>query len=144
MTERERLIELMNLARDEWPSLPLINGCKPDFVNFLADYLLANVVLCPPCKVGDTVYVISESRVKEAEIDEILRRRNDAKIFVAFECGEDDCASCPFNAWQRSCCGEWDCDNAYGSAELAEEEFGKTVFLTREEAEAALAERSKK
>lgn len=134
MNERERLIELLRV-----PIFPK-EGVDPAEV--VADYLLANGVIVPPCKVGDTVYVISESRVKEAEIDEILRRRNDAKIFVAFECGEDDCASCPFNAWQRSYCGEWDCDNAYGSAELAEEEFGKTVFLSREEAEKALAERS--
>ena len=55
---------------------------------------------------------------------------------------EEDCDSCPFNAWSQSYCGEWDCANAYGSAELAEEDFGKTVFLTKEEAEKALAERS--
>ena len=141
MTERERLIELLKKADNSAASRGITN--YEDAIADNADYLLANGVICPPCKVGDTVYVISESRVKEAEIDEILRCRYDRKIFVAFECGEDDCASCPFNAWQRSWCGEWDCDNAYGSAELAEEEFGKTVFLSRELAEKALAERSK-
>ena len=144
MNAKEKLAELIIQAIDTYATMPLVNGCRPELKYFLADHLLADGVLCPPCKVGDTVYVISESRVKEAEIDEILRSRNDAKIFVAFECGEDDCASCPFNAWQRSCCGEWDCDNAYGSAELAEEEFGKTVFLSRDLAEKALAERSNK
>ena len=145
MNERERLIELILECDKSNEVLSCFNERprKRQAAEILADYLLANGAICPHCKVGDTVYVISESRVKEAEIDEILRCRNDAKIFVAFECGEDDCASCPFNAWQRSSCGEWDCDNAYGSAELAEEEFGKTVFLTREEAEKALAERSK-
>ena len=143
MNEKEKLAELIIQAIDTYATMPLVNGCRPELKYFIADYLLANGVIVPPCKVGDTVYVISESRVKEAEIDEILRCRNDRKIFVAFECGEDDCASCPFNAWQRSWCGEWDCDNAYGSAELAEEEFGKTVFLSRELAEKALAERNK-
>ena len=147
---RDRLIELLKQRSCYYVDCRGRScvGCQNVFIQdkdieSIADHRLANGVIVPPCKVGDTVYVISESRVKEAEIDEILRRRNDAKIFVAFECGEDDCASCPFNAWQRSYCGEWDCDNAYGSAELAEEEFGKTVFLSRELAEAALAERSK-
>lgn len=147
MTERERLIELIRKAKHQ----ECIDALTADIdtaidmprgEEYLADYLLANGVIVPPCKVGDTVWVISESRVKEAEIDEILRRRNDTKIFVAFECDEEDCDSCPFNAWRQSYCGEWDCDNAYGSAELAEEDFGKTVFLSREEAEKALAERS--
>lgn len=143
MTERERLIELISEAKDIYPTIPLVNGCKPEFKYFLADHLLANGVIVPPCKVGDTVWVISESRVKEAEIDEIHRRINDTKIFVVFECDEEDCDSCPFNAWRQAHCGEWYCDNAYGSAELAEEDFGKTVFLSRKLAEKALAERSK-
>lgn len=132
MNERERLRKLIAEAFVR----------KDRTTEAIADCLLANGVICPPCKVGDTVYVISESRVKEAEIDEIHRSRNDAKIFVAFECDEEDCDSCPFNAWSQTYCGEWDCDNAYGSAELAEEDFGKTVFLSRELAEKALAERS--
>lgn len=128
MNERERLMKLIAEAFVR----------KDRTTAAVADYLLANGVIVPPCKARDTVWVTSESRVKEAEIDGILRRRNDTKIFVAFECDEEDCDSCPFNAWQRSSCGEWDCDNAYGSAELAEEEFGKTVFLTRELAQEAL------
>lgn len=120
---------------------PLISQCMGRPLDEIIELVHAKDegrIVVQPCKVGDTVYVISESRVKEAEIDGILRRRNDTKIFVAFECDEEDCESCPFNAWQRSYCGEWDCDNAYGSAELAEEEFGKTVFLSRELAQEAL------
>lgn len=138
MNEKEKLAELIIQAIDTYATMPLVNGCRPELKYFIADYLLANGAIWPPCKVGDTVWVISESRVKEAEIDEILRRRNDTKIFVAFECDEEDCDSCPFNAWRQSYCGEWDCDNAYGSAELAEEDFGETVFLSRELAQEAL------
>lgn len=146
MNERERLIELILECDKSNEVLNCFNERprKRQAAEIIADYLLANGVIVPPCKVGDTVWVISESRVKEAEIDEILRRRNDTKIFVAFECDEEDCDSCPFNAWRQSYCGEWDCDNAYGSAELAEEDFGKTVFLSRELAEKALAERSRR
>lgn len=141
MTERERLIELLKKADNSAASRGITN--YEDAIADNADYLLANGVIVPPCKVGDTVWVISESRVKEAEIDEIHRRINDTKIFVVFECDEEDCDSCPFNAWRQAHCGEWYCDNAYGSAELAEEDFGKTVFLSRKLAEKALAERSK-
>lgn len=50
MTERERLIEVLNKSCEErgW----LMNGAGT-----IADYLLANGVIVPPCKVGDTVYV---------------------------------------------------------------------------------------
>lgn len=144
MTERERLIELIaNAPKIEIPFGSRAQGRTYQNIQNIADYLLANGVIVPPCKAGDTVYVISESRVKEAEIDEIQRRRNDTKIFVAFECNEEDCDSCPFNALRQKFCGEWYCDNDDGSAELAEEDFGKTVFLSREEAEKALTERSK-
>ena len=102
-------------------------------------------IIVPPCKVGDAVYVISKSRVKEAKVDEVHRYSHykgfGMRIFVVFDC-DDDCEGCPFEAWSQSYCGEWDCGNAYGCAELAEDDFGKTVFLTKEEAEKALAERS--
>ena len=53
MTERERLIEL-------------IDGCGR--LERLADYLLANGVIVPPCKVGDTVYVIYAGYVAAAKV----------------------------------------------------------------------------
>lgn len=49
MTERERLIELINKARDEYPTVPLVNGCKPTFTEFLTEQLLANGVIVLPC-----------------------------------------------------------------------------------------------
>ena len=129
MTDLERLTALLDNA----PADPAGNRN----VRTLAEYLLANGVIVPPCKVGDTVYVISQSRVKETKIDEIYRYRYGTRIFVEFDCDED-CEGCPFEAWAQSFCGEWDCASAYGSAELAEDDFGKTVFLTREEAEREL------
>lgn len=60
MTERERLIELLkrSLAQnisvcvDDWETEVEVNYDK------VADYLLANGVIVPPCKVGDRVYVV--------------------------------------------------------------------------------------
>ena len=45
MTERERLIELLNESTDR-------NGI---YIDKIADYLLANGVIAPPCKVGDMI-----------------------------------------------------------------------------------------
>ena len=64
MTERERLIELLNNKIDY--GVKVIESQMDDRNNFhdiktndlVADYLLANGVIIPPCKVGDTVYEI--------------------------------------------------------------------------------------
>ncbi len=102
-----------------------------------------NGVIVPPCKVGDTVYAISETRVKEIEVDGLqIDRWNHISIFGCFDCDED-CEGCPFEAWSQTYCGEWDCGNQYGFAEIKADEIGKTVFLTKEEAEAELVKRSK-
>ena len=53
MTDREKLINLMIEAKKaDTEDVP--------FSKFLADFLLANGVIVLPCKVGDTVYEISE------------------------------------------------------------------------------------
>ena len=52
MTDRERLIELQRKAFQEWR-----NATIDTFpLEFITDYLLANGVIVPPCKVGDAVY----------------------------------------------------------------------------------------
>ena len=58
MKQRERLIELLD------------NYMGNEFLknDGLADYLLANGVIVPPCKVGDTVYYVSEDTVLSDEI----------------------------------------------------------------------------
>lgn len=48
MTQRERLIELLM-------------DVPADGVGLIADFLLANGVIVPPCKVGDDVYWIDET-----------------------------------------------------------------------------------
>ena len=46
MTERERLIELLRQSGITW------------YPSKVADYLLENGIIVPPCKVGDMVYEI--------------------------------------------------------------------------------------
>ena len=52
----DRLIELIKKAKQNW-SLSTMVHC--DFETWIADYLLENGIIVPPCKVGDTVYVIN-------------------------------------------------------------------------------------
>lgn len=57
---RERLIELIKSA----PKKNEVWGCKLDTpvqtIQTITDHLLDNGVIVPPCKVGDTVFVVSQ------------------------------------------------------------------------------------
>ena len=111
---RDRLIELIRESNcvDIWDYYN-DDFKKPNPIEQLADYLLANGVIVPPCKVGDTVYYPSASsdRIFEKKVDEILMSEieNDKGFYIHI-------AGCyiPF------------------------ENIGKTIFLTKEEAEKAL------
>ncbi len=72
-------------------------------------------------------------QMMKKEADNIIRRN----FAVDFEC-DNSCDGCPFNSWSQSWEGEWECDGEYGDGSVKQSDFGKTVFLTREEAEAAL------
>ena len=58
MTDRERLIELLteSVYENVYPEDPY-DRCDVEYEK-IADYLLANGVIIPPCKVGDTVWLI--------------------------------------------------------------------------------------
>ena len=65
---RDRLIELISKAREgctstscfqcEYQDKEMPKDCVP---RLIADHLLANGIIVPPCKVGDTVYVVNET-----------------------------------------------------------------------------------
>jgi hypothetical protein len=85
------------------------------------------IELLGKCKVGDTIYVIGESKIKEATVNEIIVGYGE-EITVAYA------QACDFDSEDSGGCG---CEFIHADA------FGKTVFLTQEEAEKALAERMK-
>lgn len=89
-----------------------------------------------PCKVGDTLY---DRSGKKAEVEEICIGSNDRSALVCFEC-DYNCDLCAFNSWRTEHSGENSCDGEYGQAAISLAEIGKTVFLTREEAERAMEE----
>lgn len=116
MTQREKLIELLEpFAADGFDYYS-----KED----VADFLLENGVIVPPCKVGDTVYIIDEPDFDEPYVLDVTTTD------IGYDIG-----------------GFWITMNLplglKMSAHIGERSFGKTVFLTSEEAEAALKERTK-
>lgn len=119
MTERKRLIEL--LKNDNCPS-PFICDANCKYINSenclaerMADYLLENNVFITPVTEGDSVYIIMFNRVIPFDVISVSLFR---KILI-------------YKA-QHGIHLTW---------VFKMEDFGKTVFLNREEAEKALAER---
>ena len=106
---RDRLIEILKT-----PIYPKI-GVDPAEV--VADYLLANGVILPPCKVGDMVYTVG------VFTGQVLSQK-----VVAINYGDE---------------GLYLLLDGFTVVSVTEQ-LGKTVFLTKEEAEAKLKEREGK
>ena len=114
---RDRLISLIN--QDNCPSPYMCdNKCKYShlehcFGDRLADHLIANGVIVPPCKVGDTVYYIRFGEIIETVVSCISFTKSNIH----------------FETWE----------NPYSkSFELYN--IGVVVFLTKEQAEQKLKE----
>ncbi len=139
MTDRERLIELIVQSTQKCDSTDC-NRCKYWNTNDcgaarMADHILSDGWIRPPCKVGDTVYVIMETSCEDIDLVHTVCEFYNEKH-------EDLCTltrgKCPYKYIIINC--EADESNILSFSER----FGKTVFLTREEAEQALAERQGK
>ena len=127
MTDRERLIELIvnadtydsyecKLCTKEDTSCTLCNAGK------LADHILADGWIRPPCMVGDTVYPLNADRRFRAIIEKIEINANGLLFYwVQYDVGVD-CTEC------------WDEDL------FTIDDIGKTVFLDETEYLIALKE----
>nr|DAP11648.1 MAG TPA: hypothetical protein [Caudoviricetes sp.] len=116
MTDRDRLVELIT-EKQLWGIDQIQpNGFKIElFENLdLADYLIANGVILPPCKVGQIVWLVRDGKIEETTVEKIVLK--DKGLYLKLLC----------NSFYETTCRS----------------IGKTVFFTREEAEKAL-ERSK-
>ena len=123
MTDRERLIELLKK-----PIYPKV-GVDPAEV--VADFLLDNGVIVLPCKVGDTLWVLwslTKARKKEVYPVEVYALRYDDKKNNMRVCVE-------------GCFKYHENYKHFYRGTFLWENVGKTVFLTLEEAEKALAEK---
>lgn len=125
MTDRDRLIELIN--HKQCYGSPVENGVKSVSNETLADYLLANGVTVLPCKAGDTVYFINRANKPQEMIFDLIDLRctcvNDTDCMCGSLCNDIGHNVCQYRF-----------KNDFS-------DFGKTVFLSREEAEKALKER---
>ena len=123
MTQRERLMELLDGALKEHI------GKSCNLAENIADHLLANGVIVPPCKVGDTVYYTERNTLQEMRVEYGILQNG---FTMTAKC-LDKCDMCTiFCDPKKKACGVVFDYNV----------IGKTVFLTKEEAERAL-ERSK-
>ena len=116
MTDRERLIDLIREAKKH------TKNANSDLERnmIFADYLLEHGVTVLPCKVGDRVYEITGRKTVSVYKVRAIR----VELFGLFI--------------------EWDIVEGFVWQSLSginADEIGKTVFLTREEAEQALKER---
>ena len=125
VTDRERLIELIV----KWHE-------NPEPFEYLADYLLANGVIVPPKKEEKMVYFpfpidcANCSKVTEIGVCEELDLLYAGKHpkYSKEQDWDFMCANCPHEVTQRK------------YEESDEKRIGKTVFLTKEEAETKLKE----
>lgn len=116
-----------------------LNGLSVERMIELAKAEAEGRLVVPPCKVGDTVWVTGKERIVECYVDEAyLDDDKRIEYLVSFDCNID-CEGCPFNSMHQDYhSGEYSCDCEYGNACISSADFGKTVFLTRDEAEKAL------
>ena len=120
---RDRLVEMLQ-KRSCFYNKCKGNCCKCDYVPIadvdfdnLADYLLANGVIVPPCKFLQRVYVIPTIENRLSDVTEMK--------CIGFTLSHDAYCVNLMNEKNKLY------QPAFGR-------FGKTVFLTREEAERAL------
>lgn len=121
---RDKLIKLIR-------EVPIADKTYPEYVEALADKLLDNGVILPPCKVGDTVYCIERKIIRECLVEMVksLTFENVTRFFVEAECEIEN----PFYSDGRKI--------KHGIMAVWEIEWGSwyRAFLTREEAATALA-----
>ena len=114
MTERERLLKILD------KTIAIKDEYTNDYIEWLADCLLVNGVIVPPVMAGQKVY-LSRSLMNDVIEGEVtgLKTTEFSRYTVVFLIDDNRYIEIPFGA------------------------YGKTVFLTKEEAEKALEEMRK-
>ena len=109
MTDRERLIELLEDTLHEWES-----DVSVQTLTEIAEHLIENGVIVPPCKVGDICWFIRNNKIIKTTVEKIVLKEK-GRLYLKLSCN---------SLYETSC-----------------RSIGKTVFFTYEEAEQALKER---
>ena len=128
MTERERLIKLLMQGELEADKQGVFNCSRSEWkAEIMADFLLENGVIVPPCCIGDTVYEIRENGKNPISGKRFGRCITTVQML--------DCAAIRKSTLYAK-------EKRYSKNDSVR--LGKTVFLTREEAEKALEESEQK
>ena len=129
MTDRERLIELLKKAPYGANAITLSDKHKDSILGEIADYLLENGVIVPPVSLGDKIY-------------EIISPKDREPYFITATVCAVHIADGSRNSCQRKRESYIvaECPGTKYVHKYPISKFGKTVFLTREEAEKALKE----
>lgn len=134
MTQREKLVELVEDSINKWDFYLYhfdderlyddeSEEKKKSFEEFISDYLLENGVIVPPCKVGDTAWLVFSPKYPANPADK-------GKWYMT----EDGV--------QRIICGVKGLSiETWNMGTISAKEIGKKLFFTKEEAEKALAEK---
>ena len=117
MDVREKLIKLLKTS-------PTRNGYTD--LEDIADHLIANGVVVLPCKIGDKVYV------------NYIYGRNKIITDSQMVCSIEQTVGVNDESYWKVCVKQVNEKGYIVYHEYTEDDFGKTVFLTREEAEASL------
>ena len=133
MTDRDRLIELVDKAKKEYAG-DVTDHTETDYI---VECLLNNGVIVPPCKVGDVVYPLNADPRFRAFIDNITQTKNGLEFeWVQYDVGVD-CTE----IWDAEC---FEINDIGKTVFLNETEYLKAKgILTKEEAEAKLKELGK-
>lgn len=96
-----------------------VGGCAKYWADVIADKLIAEGVIVPPCKVGDKIYALSASKTKLylLTITHFVVCKNETQIWAV---------GAPYTSESAYICNADDLGN------------NEWVYLTREEAEKAL------
>ena len=116
MEQRERLIELI---------IESVNGCARNWAEVIADHLLANGIIVPPCKVGQVVWLVFTLKYPANPADK-------GKWFMV----QDGVQRIIYGAKGLSI-------ETWNMGTIPEKEIGNKLFFNEAEAEKALAERDK-
>ena len=118
---RDRLVELIYEARKEWDVY--FNDCllkgeprSKSLNGFIADHLIENGVIVPPCRLHQTLWEITwNKRIEQCKVSSLTQKADGSfKIRISPKCS--------------------------GVYEITPDKIGEKVFLTKAEAEQKLKE----
>jgi hypothetical protein len=119
---RDRLVELIETAKKEWWEKTGHRQTSKAEADYISDHLIENGVVVPPCKVGDKTFFLLE------------------KINGGYDVVESKCVRITDNGYGKYYSMSISCPEIDNTLECGISDFGKWVFLTKEEAEQKLKE----